>query len=102
MNCDLGEINQERAAPGPPEHCCELGVFPSCLAHRSVRVWVPDLAVRRLPGDRHLLARGARVPQGHAVHLPRGHRPRHQQEQQEAGRGLDGRVQGLLLYHIPR
>ena len=60
------------------------------------------LAVRRHPGDRPLLTRGPRLPRQVAVHLPRRRGQDRQQERGARGRGLDGRVEGLLLRHEPR
>ena len=61
-----------------------------------------DLAVWGFPGDRHMFPRRSRVPQGHALQLPRGNGSGDQQEQPTAGRGVDGRLQRLLLHHIAR
>ena len=54
------------------------------------------------PGDRPLLPRGPRLPRQVALHLPRGSGQDRQQERGQGGRGLDGRVEGLLLRDEPR
>lgn len=57
-----------------------LFYLPNLYHHVSA-----DLAVRGLAGDRDVLPRGARFPQGHPVQLPRGDGPSHQQEQPASG-----------------
>ncbi len=45
----------------------------------------------------HVFARGPRFPQSDAVHVPRGNGQNHQPQQRAPRRGLDGRVEGILL-----
>ena len=55
-----------------------------------------DLDVRGLPGDHPLLPRGAHLPEAQSLLLEDG-RQRRQEKHCPLSRGLDGRVQELLL-----
>ena len=77
--------------------CASNHVFPDLdLTSTSPR---EGLDLRRRAPDSHLLPRGPRLPEVDALLVPRGHLQDREPQQREAGRGLAGRVEGVLLCH---
>ena len=71
-------------------------IFFANLKKNSADV-VPRVDVWRDAADRHVQPRGPRVPQDHAVQLPRRHQRHRAPQQRQARRGLDGRLEAVLL-----
>ena len=65
--------------------------------HVFCRDLIPGLAVRWQAGDHPLLKGGPCLPEQASVYLPGGCRPDFYQKHQACCRGLDGRVQKVLL-----
>lgn len=64
-----------------------------------VDVCEADLDVWGGAGNRHLFSRGPRVPQVHPIQFSWRHQQSSQPQQRQAGRGLAGRLETLLLQH---
>lgn len=69
----------------------EKRIFLGC------RNLVPSMAVRRQPGDHPVLEGRPRIPQAAPVLLPRRQRQRIRPQYPARRRGLDGRLQAVLL-----
>ena len=69
----------------------------TCIEKSSARMHI-DLAVRRLAADCHVLTRGSRVPQGHALYLSWGrYHGCDWSKQYASSLGLDGPMASLLF-----
>lgn len=62
---------------------------------------VPRVAMRGKPGDYPVLARRPRVSKTSSVLVPRRQRQRFRAEHEKGRRGVDGRLQAILLQRGP-